>query len=167
MSDGSTGASLTHLDAEGRASMVDVGAKPESERMARARGRIRMHASTLELIRARGIEKGDVFAVARIAGIQAAKRTAELIPLCHAIPLTQVELRIEPDLTLPGLEVIATARTRARTGVEMEALTAVSVALLSIYDMAKAVDRGMTLGTIELLEKQGGVQGHWRREASD
>ena len=165
MSDVSPGPQLTHLDDQGRASMVDVGAKPESERSAHARGQIRMSAATLDLILARGIEKGDVFAVARIAGIQAAKRTPELIPLCHSIPLTQVELRIEPVMALPGLEVTASARTRARTGVEMEALTAVSVALLSIYDMAKSIDRGMTLGSIELLEKRGGTHGDWRREA--
>lgn len=153
---------LTHVDAAGTARMVDVGAKPETERMARAEGAIRMAPATLALIRANGVAKGDVLGVARLAGIMAAKRTSDLIPLCHPIPLTQVDVELVPDEALPGLRVTVTARTRSRTGVEMEALTAATVALLTVYDMAKAVDRGMLLEGVRLVEKTGGASGPWR-----
>jgi cyclic pyranopterin phosphate synthase len=156
-------AGLTHLDAAGRASMVDVGAKPASEREAVAVGWIRMHPSTLERIRDGALPKGDVAAVARIAGIQAAKQTAALVPLCHPLPLTFVGVEVELDEARPGVRVRATVRTRGVTGVEMEALTAVSVALLTVYDMAKAVDRGMLIEGVGLVEKKGGTSGDWRR----
>lgn len=154
---------LTHIGPDGAARMVDVGGKPESARLARAGGAIRMRPETLEAIRRNTIAKGDVLAVARLAGIMAAKRTADLIPLCHPIALTDVDVQITPDEALPGVRVEATARTVGRTGVEMEALTAVSVTLLTVYDMAKAVDKRMTLLSINLLEKQGGRSGDWRR----
>jgi cyclic pyranopterin phosphate synthase len=147
---------LTHVDRSGRASMVDVGAKPDTARVARAIGRVRMRTATLEAIVANTMKKGDVLAVARVAGIMAAKRTPELIPLCHPIPLTDVQVQLTPDPTLPGIRVEATARTTWKTGVEMEALTAVTVSLLTIYDMAKSLDREMELGDISLVAKTGG-----------
>lgn len=143
--------------------MVDVSGKPVTERMARARGAILMRPETLEQIRSNQVSKGDVLGVARVAGILAAKRTAELVPLCHQIPLTEVRIEFELDQNLPGVRVEATARTAAQTGVEMEALVAVSVSLITIYDMAKGVDKGMELGQISLIEKRGG-KGDWVRE---
>jgi len=154
---------LTHLDAEGRARMVDVGAKAETARTARAEGSISMTAETLDAITRNTVAKGDVIATARIAGVMAAKRTPDLIPLCHPITLTDAGVDIEADRSLPGLRVTAWASTTGRTGVEMEALTAVSVALLTIYDMAKAIDRGMELGSVRLTEKRGGRSGDWER----
>ena len=144
--------------------MVDVGDKPDTPRRARAEGVIRMAPETLAAIRANAVAKGDVLGVAKVAGIMAAKRTAELIPLCHPIPLTDVEVRLEPDDALPGIRVEATARTVGKTGVEMEALAAVSVTLLTIYDMAKSLDKRMSLDSIRLLEKEGGRSGSWRAE---
>ena len=155
---------LSHTDAEGRARMVDVSDKPVTGRMARATGSIRMRRETLDAIRANTIAKGDVLGVARIAGIMAAKRTSELIPLCHPLPLTDVRVDITLDETLPGLRVEAAARTAAQTGVEMEAMVAVSVTLVTVYDMAKAVDKSMVIGEISLAEKVGGRSGHWVRE---
>lgn len=143
--------------------MVDVSGKPVTERMARARGAIAMRPETLEQIRSNQVSKGDVLGVARVAGILAAKRTAELVPLCHQIPLTEVRIEFELDQNLPGVRVEATARTAAQTGVEMEAIVAVSVSLITIYDMAKGVDKGMELGQISLIEKRGG-KGDWVRE---
>ena len=154
---------LSHIDAEGRARMVDVSAKAVSARWARATGTIRMRAGTLAAIRQNALAKGDALGVARIAGIMAAKRTAELIPLCHPIPLTDVTVDITFDDALPGLRVEATAKTAAQTGVEMEALVAVSVTLVTVYDMAKAVDKSMVIGEISLAEKVGGRSGHWVR----
>jgi cyclic pyranopterin phosphate synthase len=156
---------LTHLDATGAANMVDVGDKPVSERIAVAEGAVIMARETLATIRAGNAKKGDVIGTARIAGIMAAKRTHELIPLCHPIALSAIIVEIEPDDALPGLRVRVTAKVAERTGVEMEALTAVSVACLTIYDMAKAIDRGMELTAIRLLEKSGGRSGTWRRKA--
>ncbi|HEV7254633.1 MAG TPA: cyclic pyranopterin monophosphate synthase MoaC [Mesorhizobium sp.] len=156
---------LTHLDAAGQASMVDVGEKPDTERTALAEGRIRMAPETLKLVLEGQAKKGDVMGVARVAGIMAAKRTHELIPLCHPLLLNKVSVEIEPDETLPGLRVTALARVRGKTGVEMEALTAASVACLTIYDMAKAVDRTMVIEGIRLLEKSGGRSGDFRAEA--
>ncbi len=153
---------LTHLDASGAASMVDVGDKALTIREAFAEGRVVMAAETLRLIREGLSKKGDVIAVARIAGIMAAKKTHELIPLCHPLLLTRVAVEIEADEALPGLRVTALARVSGQTGVEMEALTAVSVACLTIYDMAKAVDRGMRIEGIRLLEKSGGKSGDWK-----
>jgi cyclic pyranopterin monophosphate synthase len=147
---------LTHVDAAGKAAMVDVTPKAETARTAVARGYIRMQPETVDLIRTNGLKKGDVLTVAKIAGILAAKRTPDLIPLCHSLPLSGVELRFVVNDSLPGISVEATVATVAQTGVEMEALTAVSVALLTVYDMAKAVDREMQIGGIELLEKRGG-----------
>jgi cyclic pyranopterin phosphate synthase len=147
---------LSHVDAEGRARMVDVTAKAETHRVATASGSIRMKAATLDAIRGNQVAKGDVLGVARLAGVMAAKRTAELIPLCHPLPLHDVDVRLSLDPTLPGVRVEATSQTIARTGVEMEALTAVSVALLTVYDMAKAMDREMVIGDIVLLAKTGG-----------
>lgn len=155
---------LTHLDAAGAAEMVDVGQKSVTTREAVAEGRVVMARSTLDLIRSGLSKKGDVIAVARIAGIMAAKKTHELIPLCHPLLLTKVSVDIEPDDALPGLHVRALARVSGQTGVEMEALTAVSVTCLTIYDMAKAVDRGMLIDGIRLLEKSGGKSGNWRAE---
>jgi cyclic pyranopterin phosphate synthase len=154
---------LSHIDDEGRARMVDVSDKPVTSRMARATGSIRMQRETLEAIRANAIAKGDVLGVARLAGIMAAKRTSELVPLCHPIPLTDVSVEITIDEALPGLRVEAAARTAAQTGVEMEAIIAVSVSLVTVYDMAKAVDRSMVIGEISLAEKVGGRSGHWQR----
>ena len=153
---------LTHFDHDGKAQMVDVAAKDETLRIARATGAIRMAASTLSLIANGTANKGDVLGVARIAAIQASKRTAELIPLCHPLYLTRVAVEFSLNHEQQTVECIATTETLGRTGVEMEALTAVSVALLTIYDMCKAADRGMTLTDIRLLEKQGGRSGHWQ-----
>jgi len=154
---------LSHFNARGDAHMVDVGAKDETERAAIAAGLIRMEPATLERIVAGEHAKGDVLAVARVAGIMGAKRTAELIPLCHPLPLTAVEVDWEIDEAGACVHCTARAETRGRTGVEMEALTAVQTALLTVYDMCKAVDRGMTIEQIRLLEKRGGQSGHWRR----
>ncbi len=153
---------LTHFDQHGQAHMVDVADKSETRRIARAAGRIRMAPATLELIAAGHAAKGDVLGVARIAAIQGAKRTSELIPLCHPIGLTRVAVEFTLDRESSAVECIATAETCGRTGVEMEALCAASVALLTIYDMCKAADRAMVLSDIRLLEKQGGRSGHWR-----
>jgi cyclic pyranopterin phosphate synthase len=150
---------LTHLDEAGRARMVDVGHKPDSERMAIAKGEIVMQPRTLELIREGAIKKGDVLTVAQLAGVMAAKRTAELIPLCHPLPLTHVDIEFEFQADLPGISISAVARTVGKTGVEMEALTAVSVAALTIYDMAKAVEKTMRIQNIRLIEKHGGQSG--------
>lgn len=150
---------LTHLDETGRARMVDVGAKADTERLAIARGEIVMKPETLALIRAGQIKKGDVLTIAQIAGIQAAKRTSELIPLCHPIPLTKIDVDLSIDESLPGVQITAAARTIGKTGVEMEALTAVSVAALTIYDMAKAAEKTMKIQNIRLVEKHGGQSG--------
>ena len=155
---------LTHIDAEGRARMVDVGEKAETARTASAEGFIRMTVETLDAIEQNTLSKGDALAAARIAGIMAAKRTAELIPLCHPIALTDVGVDLEADRSLPGLRVTAWASTRGRTGVEMEALAAVTVALLTIYDMAKALDRGMEISGVRVTEKRGGRSGDWKRK---
>jgi cyclic pyranopterin monophosphate synthase len=154
---------LSHVDAEGQARMVDVGAKTQTHRVARAGGSIRMKAATLDAIRGNEIAKGDVLGVARLAGIMAAKKTADLIPLCHPLGLTDIDVQLSLDPKLPGVRVEATSQTIARTGVEMEALTAVSVALLTVYDMAKAIDREMVIGDIVLLAKTGGKEGPWSR----
>lgn len=143
--------------------MVDVSHKPDSDRSATATGAIVMQPATFALIQANGVAKGDVLGVARIAGYQAAKRTADLIPLCHPLPLTGIEIDIVADPSLPGYRATATVRCRGRTGVEMEALTAVSVCLLTIYDMAKGVDRTMEIGYLSLLSKNGGTSGPWQR----
>jgi cyclic pyranopterin phosphate synthase len=155
-------ATLTHLGRSGEATMVDVGGKAETERTAVAQGAVVMQADTLALILSGNARKGDVLGVARIAGIMAAKRTHELIPLCHPLLLTKISVDIEPDLSLPGLRVTAMARVTGKTGVEMEALTAASVACLTVYDMAKAVDRGMVISDIRLVEKTGGKSGDYR-----
>ncbi len=155
---------LSHLDKAGAANMVDVGAKPVTTRTAVAEGTVVMAASTLAMVIAGDAKKGDVIGTARIAGIMAAKRTHELIPLCHPIGLTKVTVDIVPDESLPGLRVSATTAVAERTGVEMEALTAVAVACLTIYDMAKAVDRGMEITAIRLVEKRGGRSGTWKRK---
>lgn len=155
---------LTHLDETGKARMVDVGAKPESERVAVAEGAVYMQPETLRLIQEGALKKGDVLAVARIAGVMAAKRTAELIPLCHPIALTQIDLDLSIDAEANAVRIQATARTVGKTGVEMEALTGVSVAALTIYDMAKAVDRAMRLSDIRLLAKRGGQHGDYQAE---
>lgn len=147
--------------------MVDVGAKPDSERIAVAAGAVYVEPETLRLIRAGALKKGDVLTVARIAGIMAAKRTSELIPLCHPIALTQIEVDLTLNETLNAVEITATARTIGKTGVEMEALTAVSAAALTVYDMAKAVDRGMRISDIRLLEKHGGQHGDYVRAERD
>ena len=150
---------LTHLDETGRARMVDVGHKPVTARVAIAKGEIHMQPQTLALIQQGALKKGDVFSVAQIAGVMAAKRTAELIPLCHPLPLSQILVEITPNPALPGLEITATVRTTAQTGVEMEALTAVSMAALTIYDMAKAAEKTMRIQNIRLVEKHGGQSG--------
>jgi cyclic pyranopterin monophosphate synthase len=153
---------LTHLGADGEARMVDVSEKAATDRVAIAEGQVRMAESTLATILAGDARKGDVIGAARIAGIMAAKRTADLIPLCHPVRLSNVSIDIAPDDALPGLSVRAEARCVGPTGVEMEALTAVSVACLTIYDMAKAIDRGMSIEGLRLIEKRGGKSGHWR-----
>jgi cyclic pyranopterin phosphate synthase len=150
---------LTHLDEQGRARMVDVGDKPDTERVAVARGEIHMKKETLDLIRAGQIKKGDVLTVAQIAGITASKRTSELIPLCHPLPLHKVDVDFVLDDSLPGVVITATARTIGKTGVEMEALTAVSIAALTVYDMAKAAEKTMRIQNIRLVEKHGGQSG--------
>lgn len=150
---------LTHLDDQGRASMVDVGHKDDTERTAVARGEIVMKPETLALIRDGQVKKGDVLTVAKIAGIQAAKRTSELIPLCHPLALTKVDVELSLDYSLPGVQIQATAKTVGKTGVEMEALTAVSVAALTVYDMAKAAEKTMKIQNIRLVEKYGGKSG--------
>jgi cyclic pyranopterin monophosphate synthase len=155
---------LTHIGKRGQARMVDVSDKAATERVAVAQGRVVMSTKTLDLVLAGNARKGDVLGVARIAGIMAAKRTSELIPLCHPLALSKVEVDIEPDEKLPGLVVRATCKLKGQTGVEMEALTAVSVACLTIYDMVKAVERGMRIEGIRLLEKSGGASGAWRAE---
>ncbi|MEI7988471.1 MAG: cyclic pyranopterin monophosphate synthase MoaC [Chloroflexota bacterium] len=150
---------LSHLDDSGRAHMVDVGAKPVTERVAIAKGEVLMRTETLELIRQGTIKKGDVLSVAQIAGIMAAKRTADLIPLCHPFAINQVKVDLELNSSLPGVMITAMVSTSAKTGVEMEALTAVSVAALTIYDMAKAVEKTMRIQNIRLVEKYGGTSG--------
>ncbi|MDH5605853.1 MAG: cyclic pyranopterin monophosphate synthase MoaC [Anaerolineae bacterium] len=150
---------LTHLDEGGNARMVDVGGKPETERMALAKGQVVMLPATLELIREGNIKKGDVLTVAQVAGIQAGKRTAELIPFCHPLPLNHLSIEFELDDTLPGIRISAAAKTSGKTGVEMEALTAVAAAALTIYDMAKAVEKTMRIENIRLVEKRGGQSG--------
>ena len=157
------GTMLTHIDAEGRARMVDVSDKAVTTREATARGRIAMRPETLALALSGGGKKGDVRAVAEIAGVMAAKRTSDLIPMCHPLMLTSVKVAIRPSEDGSGLEATATARTQGQTGVEMEALTAASVALLTLYDMLKAVDREMTITDIALLAKSGGASGDWSR----
>jgi cyclic pyranopterin phosphate synthase len=159
------GKKLTHIGAKGEAHMVDVGPKAETERTAIAEGIVTMLPETLRMIMAGDAKKGDVLGTARIAGIMAAKRTHELIPLCHPLLLTKVSVDIQPEPALPGLRVIALARVSGKTGVEMEALTAASVACLTIYDMAKAVDRGMEISGIRLVEKTGGKSGDYRAGA--
>lgn len=152
---------LTHFDAQGQAHMVDVAAKDVTHRIARASGRIVMQAATLALITGGTAKKGDVLGIARIAAIQAAKRTADLIPLCHPLPLTRVAVEFEVDTAESAVQCSAQVETLGRTGVEMEALTAVQIGLLTIYDMCKAADRGMVMGQIRVLEKHGGKGGDW------
>jgi cyclic pyranopterin phosphate synthase len=154
--------SLTHLGRRGEARMVDVGAKDDTERVAVAEGRVVMARKTLRAVLQGDARKGDVLGVARVAGIMAAKRTHELIPLCHPLLLSQVAVDLEADPTLPGIAVRATVRVRGKTGVEMEALTAVSVACLTVYDMAKAIERGMRIEGVRLVEKSGGKSGRYR-----
>ena len=155
-------ARLTHLGRRGEARMVDIGAKSDSERVAVAEGRVIMSAATLATVLKGDAKKGDVLGAARVAGILAAKRTHELIPLCHPLPVTQIAIDIDPDRSLPGLVVRARVKVTGKTGVEMEALTAVSVACLTIYDMVKAVERGMRIEAIRLIEKTGGKSGRYR-----
>jgi len=155
-------AKLTHLGAGGEARMVDVSAKAATEREAIAEGRVIMQRSTLDIVRRGDAKKGDVLGAARIAGIMAAKRTHELIPLCHPLPISQVEVDVRPDAKLPGVAVRARVRVTGPTGVEMEALTAVAVACLTVYDMVKALERGMRIEGIRLVEKRGGRSGHYR-----
>jgi len=156
---------LSHLDSRGRVRMVDVGAKPVSARMARARGRVFMHRDTLVLLRSGNAPKGDVLTTAHLAGVMAAKRTAEIIPLAHPLPLDGVDLAFDLDDDTASVGIEARVRTRARTGVEMEALTAVMIAALTLYDMLKAVDRGMVMGEFAVWEKRGGRSGVFRRRA--
>lgn len=156
---------LTHLDSAGQAHMVDVGDKAETQRSATAEGLVRMRPETLAIIRQGDAAKGDVIGTARLAGIMAAKKTADLIPLCHPLMLTKVSVDIGIDEALPGLRVTATAKLTGKTGVEMEALTAVSIACLTIYDMAKAVDKAMEIGPIRLIEKTGGKSGLYQAES--
>jgi len=157
---------LTHFSDDGRPHMVDVGDKADTARRAVASGTVTMEAGTLALLH-EGAAKGDVIGVATLAGIMGSKRTADLIPLCHPLPLNKVEVVIEPDADLPGVRIKATAKTHGKTGVEMEALTAVTVAALTVYDMLKAVDRSMVLGLIQLEEKEGGQSGTWIRSDTD
>lgn len=156
---------LTHLDEEGRVRMVDVSGKPVTRRRAVAEGVLRMEPATLEALLAGRVEKGDALAVARLAAIGGAKRTAELVPLCHPLPLDAVDTEVIPDPALPGVRLVVRTSAEARTGVEMEALAGVAAGLLALYDMCKALERGMTIGPIRLLEKAGGASGSWRREA--
>jgi cyclic pyranopterin monophosphate synthase len=158
-------ADLTHVDPTGKARMVDVSGKEATRRFAKASGAITMKPETLDAIRGNSLAKGDVLGVARIAGIMAAKRTADLIPLCHQLPLSSVTVDLEMDHSLPGVRVVASATTEAQTGVEMEAIVAVSVSLITLYDMAKGVDKGMQIGEISLVEKRGGKSGDWVRNA--
>jgi cyclic pyranopterin phosphate synthase len=157
-------AKLTHLDEQGRARMVDVSAKEITSRIAVARGKVVMRPETLALVLENKIEKGDVFSVARVAGIMAAKKTSELVPMCHPLNLTSVEIALMPSENPAGIEIEATVRVAGKTGVEMEAMTAVSVAALTIYDMCKAVDREMSLTEIQLLKKSGGKSGTFIRK---
>ncbi len=152
---------LTHLDPQGQARMVDVGEKAESHRVARAEGRIRMSEQALQAVEAGNAKKGDVLGVARVAAIQAAKRTSELIPLCHPLPITAVSVELRVDRALRSVVCTAQVETVGRTGVEMEALVAVQIGLLTVYDMCKAVDRSMRIESVGLLEKRGGRSGHW------
>jgi cyclic pyranopterin phosphate synthase len=154
---------LSHLDSTGQAKMVDVSGKEVTARYARATGNIRMKPQTLEAIRRNSLAKGDVLSVARVAGILAAKRTWELIPLCHSLPLSDVQVDFTLDEALPGIRCEAVARTNAQTGVEMEAITAVAISLVTIYDMAKAIDKDMSICDISLQEKTGGKSGSWKR----
>jgi cyclic pyranopterin phosphate synthase len=156
---------LSHLDEGGRARMVDVGDKPVTERTAEAEGAVRMSREAFDAISASAVEKGDVLTVAQVAGTMAAKRTGELIPLCHPLGLDHVAVDAVLDLELPGVRIRARASVRGRTGVEMEALTAVAVACLTVYDMAKAIDRGMVIEDVRLVAKTGGTRGDWRRPA--
>ncbi|TFL18204.1 cyclic pyranopterin monophosphate synthase MoaC [Jannaschia formosa] len=156
---------LTHFDATGAAHMVDVSAKDVTDRVAVAEGAVTMAPETLALVTSGTAKKGDVAGVARLAGIMAAKRTAELIPLCHPLPLSKVSIEIEPDESLPGLRLVATVGTTGRTGVEMEALTAVSLACLTVYDMLKAAQKDMVIGPVRLLAKTGGKSGDWQAGA--
>jgi len=158
-------AKLTHLGPSGEARMVDISAKPVTSREARARGSVTMSTAALEAIMRGNLPKGEVIGTARIAGIQAAKRTSELIPMCHPLALTMVDVVCRPDTALPGIQIESVVRCEARTGAEMEALTAVAVAALTIVDMAKSVDRWMTIGGIELVAKRGGKSGDLRRPA--
>lgn len=155
---------LSHLDEEGRARMVDVGDKPVTERLAVAEGEVRMRPATLDLIRRGALKKGDVLSVAQVAGIQAAKRTAELIPFCHPLLLDHLAVEFELDEHLAGVRIRATARSTGKTGVEMEALTAVSVAALTVYDMAKAAEKGMRIENVRLVRKTGGKSGEYREQ---
>jgi cyclic pyranopterin phosphate synthase len=157
---------LSHVDEEGRARMVDVGAKPVSSRHATAEGHIRMSKDAFQLVKANRIAKGDVLRVAEIAGITGAKRTSDLIPLCHPLPIDQVTVECSLDSKLPGVRVRAEAKVEGKTGVEMEALTACTVALLTVYDMVKAADRAMEIGAVRLVEKSGGFTGEWRATES-
>jgi cyclic pyranopterin phosphate synthase len=159
-------AALSHVDARGGARMVDVGAKPATERFAAAEGAVRMSAAACALVAGNAAAKGDVLGVARVAGLMAAKRAAELIPLCHPVALTHAEVELSVDAALPGVRVRATARTVAGTGVEMEALTAATVALLTVYDMVKAADRGMEILGVRVVEKRGGRSGAWRADTT-
>lgn len=161
--EGAAPGGLSHLDEHGAARMVDVSRKADTERVARAAGFIAMQPATLEAVRTNALAKGDVLAVARVAGYLAAKRTAELIPLCHPLPLTGIEIGIEPESSPPGLRVTATVRCLGKTGVEMEALTAVSICLLTLYDMVKGVDAGLRMSDISLLSKIGGKSGTAQR----
>jgi len=154
---------LSHVDPSGKARMVDISGKPVTQRLARASGCIRMQPATLEAIRQNAVVKGDVLAVARLAGILAAKRTWELVPLCHQIPLADVSLTMDLDDSLPGVRVTATAKTAAQTGVEMEALVAVTVTLVTIFDMVKGLDKSLEIGEIRVIEKRGGKGGDWVR----
>lgn len=162
MSAESSSDKLSHVDADGRARMVDVSAKDVTLRTARARGSIRMSMAALEAIRRHQLAKGDVMSVARLAGIMAAKRTGELIPLCHPLGLDDVQLELREEPTLPGLVAESAVRTTGRTGVEMEAIVAVSIALVTVYDMAKSIDKAMVIGDISLVEKTGGKSGRYR-----
>ncbi len=163
MSDSITPSALTHLDAQGQAQMVDVSAKERTVRQAIATGTVTMQSATLTAIQAGNVPKGDVIGTARLAGIMAAKQTATLIPLCHPLPLKKIEVTIEPDPSLPGYRIQAMVKTKSETGVEMEALTAVSVAALTLYDMAKALEKTMCISDIRLLEKIGGKSGYWQK----
>jgi cyclic pyranopterin monophosphate synthase len=154
---------LSHIDSEGAARMVDVTHKNDTVRVARATGAIRMSADTLSAIKKNTVAKGDVLAVSRVAGIMAGKRTAELIPLCHPLPLTDLQVTLSPDETLPGLKAEAVAKTVGKTGVEMEALTAVAVSLITVYDMVKAIDKTLVISDVMLQEKHGGAGGSWTR----